>query len=262
MVFPPTLVRFRPRRLPGFVRWHAGRVRPVRTVLATGPALVAALLLGGCGTATGTAEPTGVDTLVVPTPSPSPDDFAGGVDHRWAPFRPGARWDYEVSGPDGVGRRTVTVGETTTVAGVPATAVRTEVVDPAGGRETVVRWYAQDRAGHLWLLGEEDEEAEGWLLGESTDAAGLAVPESPRRGDGYVAADVPGTVERTVRVAEVDAEITVPAGEYDDVVRLVVTDRRRDAEEHVHLAPGVGEVLRLSDAGRVRSVLVSHTPGD
>lgn len=261
MVFPPTLDPGRPHRPPGFARWHAGRVPPARTPDApartarTLACLALLVALSGCGSAPGTADPTGVDALVVPTPSPDPADFVERIDHRWAPWTPGARWTYEVTGPGGTGRRVVTVEQPTQVAGVPATPVRTRTGGRGVERSDVVRWYAQDRAGNLWLLGEEGR----WRLGDSVAAAGLAVPESPRLGDGYVAADVPGVVEETVRVAETGAEVAVPAGEYDDVVRLEVTSGVE--QDHVHLAPAVGEVLRVSDGGRVRSALVSYSPG-
>lgn len=262
MVFPPTLDPRRPHRPPGFARWHACPVPPVRTQNARRPgaralsALALLAALTACGSAPGTADPTGVDALVVPTPSPDPADFVPRIGHRWAPWLPGSRWTYEVTGPDGTGRRVVTAERPTEVAGVPATPVRTVTEDPSGERSEVLRWYAEDRAGNLWLLGEEDR----WRLGESVGSAGLAVPASPRLGDGYVAADVPGIVEETVRVAETGAEVAVPAGEYDEVVRLEVTGG--GAQDQVHLAPGVGEVLRVSDGGRVRSALVSYSPGE
>lgn len=231
-------------------------------------------VLTGCGAEPETIDPSGVDTLTVPTPSPDPGDFVEEVDSPWWPLSPGARWEYELVTPDGTGRRVVTVEESDEVAGVPATAVRT-VTEVAGEREASVRRYAQDRSGHVWLVAEDDR----WRTGPDVPA-GLWVPAEPRLGDGYVLVDLSGTPQAsgagdaswvTVRVRETGAEVSVPAGEYDEVVRLEVhagaDDGTSDASatsgqgEHVHLAPGVGEVLRIADSGRVQARLVSFSDG-
>lgn len=235
--------------------------------------LTAAVLvaLGACGGRPVTTDPTGVDTLTVPTPSPDPEDFVAAVDHdRW-PLAPGSRWEYELLTAQGTGRRVVTVDEPAEVGGLPATPVRTVTVLD-GERTTLVRWYAQDRDGHVWLVGEDGR----WELGAEVEAAGLWVPAEPRLGDGYLLLDLPGAPAEQVgvRVEETGVGVTVPAGEYDDVVRLRVgplstgSDDNNGAgydlaggEEHVHLAPGVGEVLRVAGSGRVQARLVSFEPG-
>lgn len=222
-------------------------------------ALAVTLAATGCGADPDPVGPSGVDTLQVPTPSPDPADFVETVDNRWLPWRAGARWEYRVSGPDGVGSRVVSVLEPTEVAGVPATPVRTVSKTPDGASETTTHWYAQDRDGHVWLLGEEGR----WQLGEETDAAGLAVPASPRLGDGYRAAEVAGTSELVVRVRQVQGTLTVPAGSYEDTVTLRVDEQvlGGSGEHDVVLAPDVGPVLVVSGDGEIRTELVTFVPG-
>jgi hypothetical protein len=196
-----------------------GRVRG-RCGLA---ALVAALALavGGCGSASEPSPPSGVDELVIPTPSVDPDDFVERVDNRWLPLAPGSAWTYQLSG-DQAGTVTVAVSEEpSTVAGVAATTVETTWPD----RRTT-DYYAQDRAGNVWWLGREGV----WEAGVDGAEAGLVMAAHPRVGDGYRMAGAEGAAEDTAQVRSVSTQVTVPAGRYEDCV---------DIETASPLVPGV-----------------------
>jgi hypothetical protein len=188
-------------------------------------ALPVAVVLTACGAgAPQTAPPSGVDGLVIPTPSPDPADFVAGVDNPWFPLAPGSEWTYESS--DG---RTVvvTVSGTTRVAGVEATAVDT--VERTGrGRvaERSTAWFAQDRGGNVWHLGDEGV----WSAGEAGARAGLAMPATPRVGDGFAQESAPGIAEDESRVLAIDARRTTPYDAFDALVQV---------EDGTPLEPGV-----------------------
>ena len=175
-------------------------------------ALVAVLSAGGCGDASPESPPSGVDELVVPTPSPDPADFVTGVDNPWLPLAPGATWTYQATGAT-QGIVTVTVGEETeTVAGVATTAVTRS--DPTGAE--VVDYYAQDRRGNVWWFGRDGE----WRAGEDGAQAGLAMPADPRLGDGWRAAYAEGVVDVRAEVVTLDQVVSVPAGRFSDLVGI------------------------------------------
>src|SRR3954451_22364579 len=94
----------------------------VRALAVLGAIAVLTGPLTGCGTASAPSPPTGVDGLVIPTPSPDPDDFVAEVDNPWLPLPPGRTWTYDVADADGTHRMTVTVEDGPTIAGVPTTA--------------------------------------------------------------------------------------------------------------------------------------------
>lgn len=205
-------------------------------------ALVAVSVLAGCGSASDPSPPTGVDGLVVPTPSPDPDDFVAEVDNPWLPLRVGARWEYAATGAPRTGEpravRVVTVEEGPVVAGV-ATASVVTVSSPGGRRTTeTVDHYAQDEDGNVWWFGREGE----WQAGSGGVGAGLAMPAEPRYADGFRAALVPGVLDVRVRVLAVDEEQSVPAGEYDDLVALEHRTSPGGAVEVRYYAAGTGLV--------------------
>ena len=177
---------------------------PALVVPLVAALLLSALLVSGCGAA-GQANPTeigpqGVDELVIPTPSPDPDDFVDEVDNPWLPLAPGTVWTYDVAG-SAVQRLEVRVEEAhETVAGVSCVVVRRTGTDRDGAVvEEVVTYLAQDDEGNVWLFGEDGDRA--WRAGEDGAEAGLAMPAVPRVGDGYLHQHAPNAADRDVRVA-------------------------------------------------------------
>lgn len=203
-------------------------------------------------------DPTGVDDLVVPWTAPDPDDFVAEVDNPWLPLSAGAGWVHvgEVDGVETT-RTTTVLDETREVAGIAATVVR-EVTAAEGGPETVrERWYAQDRRGHVWTLGEEGV----WQVGDGVPA-GLAMAAEPRRGDAHVRVPLDGADREVVEVSERGEALRVPAGEYADLLRVLERSGEEDGDDalaEVLLAEGTGVVEWRSRDGRLD--LVSHDPG-
>ncbi|WP_162598704.1 hypothetical protein [Nocardioides gilvus] len=209
-------------------------------------------------------DPSGVDGLTIPRASVAPEDFVDEITNEWLPLRSGARWvrSGEVDGRRVVETTTV-LAERREVGGIAATQVRTEtVVDGVDGvaEAPVVRLYAQDRAGHVWLVGRAGE----WTIDDEGAAAGLAMPSAPRRGDGWAREVRDGEPSERVRVGERPPATTTPAGRFEDllgVVEMVPGPDGSPQESEVRLAAGVGEVFRTWGAGN-QLVLETHLLGD
>jgi hypothetical protein len=215
---------------------------------------VVVLGAGGCGAASPDSPPSGVDELVIPTPSPDPRDFVRGVDNPWLALAPGTTWRYRVSGAT-EGTLVVTVEDTTyDVAGVATTPVsRTE---PTG--EQTVDYYAQDRLGNVWWFGREGV----WLAGRDGAEAGLAMPASPRLGDGWRAAYAAGVVDVLATVATTDQVVTTPAGRFSHLVGLDLTSRlEQDSSRRVFYERGVGLVMEVSTSGPIYLAELESAPG-
>src|SRR5690606_4627425 len=115
------------------------------------------------------------------------------------------------------------------------------------------RWYAQDRRGHLWLLGEEGV----WAVGDDV-GAGLVLAAQPRRGDAHLRVPLEGAAREVVEVGERGESLVVPAGEFDDLVWTVERVGGGTATE-VWWARGTGPVQVTTPDGHLD--LVSHDVG-
>ncbi|KAA1427246.1 hypothetical protein [Nocardioides antri] len=211
-------------------------------------AVLGVALLGGCGSASAPSPPTGVDELVIPSPSLDAADFVDEIDNPWLPLAPGNEWVYQ--GSEAGARSVVTVlDDHREIQGVTATVVRTTVTD-VQGREVEDRttWFAQDEDGNVWSLGEDGV----WEAGVGGAEAGLAMPARPRIGDGYRTEYLAGVAEDSAQVVSLDGSASVPYGDLTDLLETEVTSP---------LAPGVVERrLFARDIGLVR--VVTDDEGD
>ncbi len=235
--------------------------------------VVAAFALAGCAAAPDTVDPSGVDGLEIPTPTPDPADFVGAIDNPYLPLQPGNEWVYEVTGDD---PETVTVtvtDETREVGGVTTTVVR-DVVTGADGEvvEETWDWFAQDTEGNVWYFGEDTTEydergrpdsAGSWEAGVDGAQAGLAMPATPRLGDGYQQEYYPGEAEDQAEVLSLEESLDLETGSYE---QLLVTEDTTPLEpalvERKYYARGTGLVYEETIAGGTEQVeLVSFTEG-
>ena len=213
-----------------------------------------ALTLAGCSDASPDSPPTGVDELVIPTPSPDPADFVRRIDNPWLPYAAGKVWHYTLRLDDlDYGRSVTVLDDPEQVAGVDTTVVETLLVPAvdgvAHGTPTRTRdYYAQDRQGNVWWFGREGV----WVAGADGAEAGLAMPATPRVGDGWRAAYAPGVVDTRVTVETDEQLVSTPAGRYSAALGLDVSDPLQpDTGRRDFYVRGVGLVEEVSTEGPV-----------
>ena len=230
--------------------------------------------LAGCGAgAPRKVGPSGVDGLVIPTPTPDPADFVDTVDNPLFPLEPGSVWRYE-SRVGGELDETIEVTVTDRVrqvAGLSATVVH-DVATDADGKvvEDTFDWYAQDTAGNVWYLGEDTTSydkrkpsTEGsWEAGVDGAQAGLVMPATPRVGDGYQQELYAGQAEDQARILDTAATRATAFGSWDDLLQTEDTTplEPRQVEQKFY-APGIGLVLEESVSADEVVELVEFTAG-
>jgi len=126
---------------------------------ATGVVFVAILVAGGTITATAsTRSSSGPNPAPVTTPyHPAFDaaNFGGPIDNPWLPLEPGTVLRYRGVGDDGKTRELNTVRVThrkKRIMGVEATVVLDQVFSEGKPEERTFDWYAQDKAGNVWVV--------------------------------------------------------------------------------------------------------------
>ena len=238
-------------------------------------ALAAALplLAGGCGSAPQKSPPTGVDGLVIPTPTPEPEDFVEGIDNPYLPLKPGSRWVYRSDVLAGETTKVTVTEDTREVQGVTTTVVHDVVMDADGKVvEDTFDWFAQDAAGNVWYFGEDTTEYDdrgrpdhsgSWEAGVNGAQAGLVMPAQPRVGDGYEQESSPGVAEDRAEVLSVDESVNVEFGSFTDVLQTEdTTPLEPGVVERKYYAPGVGLVLEETVLGGAeRAELVAYDGG-
>jgi hypothetical protein len=165
-------------------------------------------------------------------------------------------------------RNVVTVlNRTRVIEGIAATVVHDVVKEHGDLVEDTRDWYAQDRLGNVWYLGERTRELEdgqvvsregSWEAGAGDARAGIAMPASPQSSRPYRQEFDPGNAEDQAVVMLKQGQVRVPFGHVD---RVRVTDETTPLEPRVDemkfYAPGVGVVMELGVSPRFsRSVLV------
>jgi hypothetical protein len=183
-----------------------------------------------------------------------PGRFTTRIDNPFWPMAPGSRWVYREIDADGSRHRVeVTVTErTTTVLGIQARIVRDVVFENDRPLEGTDDWYAQDRQGNIWQLGEvrhqyggaETSTDRSWRAGVSGAQPVLVLPAHPDPGTVYRQHDA------VVGVLNADTTAKVPLGSFD---RVLVTWELESLEpgrvEHEFYARGVGPVLTVTVSG-------------
>jgi hypothetical protein len=245
-----------------------------RSAVAAAIACGLAAAAAGCGstgqaaTAQRSGLPQGSEQRTL-----DPADFTTKIDNPYWPMAPGDRWVYsETSGPGPAGRDVVRVtGERKRVAaGITGLVVHDRLTRSGRVVEDTLDWFAQDRAGNVWYLGEATKGYRGgkvrsthgsWEAGVHGAQAGVVMPAHPRAGMTYRQEYLAGEAEDRARILSRNAHARVPFGTFG---HLLATEETSPLEpetvEHKLYARGVGPVLARDVQGDSdRSVLLRYT---
>jgi hypothetical protein len=204
----------------------------------------------------------------------APGDFTTRIDNPYLPMRPGSRRVYRETDTEGTAQRIVVkvTRRTRRIAtGVTARVVRDTVTERGRLVEDTFDWFAQDRAGNVWYLGEDTTEYEdgrpvskagSWEAGVGGARAGIAMLARPRPGRGYRQEQFPGEAEDRARVLSLDDQAEVPAGHFTGVLTTKDWNPLEPrALEYKLYARGVGLVLAVHvSGGSGREELLRYEP--
>jgi len=180
------------------------------------------------------------------------------IDNPWFPLKPGTRWvmkGFTTEGGKRVPHRLVTTVTdlTKVIDGVRTVVLWIEDYRAGQLMEAELAFYAQDKHGTVWALGEYPEEYEdgkfskapAWIHGLQDARAGIAMPANPRLGTPSYSQGWGPAVSWTDRgkVDQMGQKTCVPLRCYEDVLVVAETSKAEpDAEQLKHYARGVGKV--------------------
>ena len=245
-------------------------------------ALLTAVAASTTGAATG-AESRKSTGAACPLPTGSarvrldPADFGTSITNPWWPMRPGSRWVYRETDSEGARQRVVVTVTTRTrliANGVRARVVHDVVTEDGAPVEVTDDWYAQDRCGNVWYLGEATREYENGKVvstegsfeaGVDGAQAGVIMPAKPREGMRYRQEHYAGHAEDRAEVVSLREQVEVPFG-YFRRGRVLLTKEENPLEprvlEYKFYARGVGPVLAVSvSGGSDREELLGYVRG-
>lgn len=189
-----------------------------------------------------------------------PANFTTRIDNPYWPMVPGSRWVYRET-ENGKRRRVeVTVTRTTKrIAGVRARVVHDVATESGHLVEDTYDWYAQDKAGNIWYLGEDttgyrDGKAVStkgsWQAGVDGAQAGIIVLAHPRVGMTYRQEYYAGQAEDAARVLSTDEQAEAPFGHFTGALLTKdYTPLEPKLVEYKLYARRVGLVLDITVSG-------------
>ncbi|MFN0096915.1 MAG: PepSY domain-containing protein [Dehalococcoidia bacterium] len=197
-------------------------------------------------------------------------NFVPRITNPYLPLKPGSKWTYQST--DGQERIEVEVlSETRSILGVTATVVRDLAYEDGELVEATFDWYAQDKDGAVWYLGEDTAEIKdgqiinrhgAWEAGVDGAKPGIAMLANPRAGNAYRQEFLEGEAEDMAQVLRSRRSLAVAGHTYSKlIVTAEWTPLVPEVVEHKTYAPGVGLVREdkvRGGSGRVE--LVAYIP--
>lgn len=207
---------------------------------------------------------------VLPTFSPANFTPGAPIDNAFFPLVPGTTFRYEGDVTDAdTGDKSHERDEdfvtptTKTIGGVSARVVPSRVWMDDVLAEDTFDYYAQDKSGNVWYLGEDTKAFEyddnGKLINTDTTGSfragvggaepGFIMPADPQVGFSYFQENAP--VQDALDQAQVVSrteKITVPVGTFDNALKtLETTPLEPGLHENKYYAAGVGNILVEAD---------------
>src|SRR6266536_4950024 len=217
-------------------------------------AALALLVTGGTAGASTSPPPSQLAPIHgTYAPKIDPANFVAKIDNRYLPFKPGTTFHYEgVRGTTPQTDDEVVTHQTKRILGVRATVVRDTVSEHGRPVERTYDWYAQDKQGNVWYMGEDALElkrghfvkaSDSWEAGVNGAKPGIIMPGNPQPGDSYRQEYYPpGQALDQAHVLGLRVPPKVPYGTFK---RSLVTSEFSPLEpqtEKKYYVAGVGEI--------------------
>jgi hypothetical protein len=193
-----------------------------------------------------------------------PSQFTTRIDNPWWPMRRGSRWVYRETDTGGARQKvvvTVTSRTKRIANGVTARVVHDALTEGGSPVEITDDYYAQDRCGNIWYLGEDTKEYENGKVTSTSGSfeagvdgaqGGVIVSAMPTAGLAYRQEYYRGEAEDRAQVISLTDQVEAPYGHFGRD-RVLLTREWNPLEpktlELKFYARGVGPVVAIGVSG-------------
>jgi len=201
-----------------------------------------------------------------------PANFVAVVDNPYFPLPVGRTLVYEgiKGGQTQIDTVTVT-NQTKIILGIAATVVSDVATHDGTVLERTSDWYAQDKQGNVWYLGEDTvaflpngraDTTGSWEAGVRGAIPGIVMEANPQIPDAYRQEYLAGQAEDTAWVVQVGGTITVPYGKLrNTLVTLEATRLEPGAYDQKVYAQGIGIVSEQALTGEPETARLVSVSG-
>ena len=228
------------------------KVRMIGTAVAV--ALAATVAVGASDAAAGGKG--------LPTPKASHfGKHSNLVTNPWFPLARGSVYVYEGQKDGKQARDVMTVTKKVkTITGIRAAVVNDRLFLNGQLAERTTDWYAQDKRGTVWYLGEKTSElnakgkvtsTEGsFLNGRDGAKGGIFMPAIPRVGQSFQQESFKGEAEDRFRILDLATSVTTPAvSSQSAILTKETTPLEPKVVDHKYYVQGIGTVKEEQVAG-------------
>jgi hypothetical protein len=240
-------------------------------------AAAASIALAGAALTSVASSPAAAKGL----PAPKASHFghkSNLVTNPWFPLARGSVYVYDGQKDGKQARDVMTVThKTKSIAGIRAAVVNDRLFLNGQLAERTTDWYAQDKRGTVWYLGEKTAElnargkvtsTEGsFLNGRDGAKGGIFMPARPAVGQSFQQEAFTGQAEDRFRILDMATSISTPAVSSQKAMLTEETTRLEPGVvDHKYYIQGIGTVKEQQVAGAPPGqgevgTLVSFTPG-
>jgi hypothetical protein len=189
-----------------------------------------------------------------------PANFVAVIDNPYFPLPVGRTLVYEgiKDGQSQIDTVTVT-DQTKVIEGITARMVSDVSTHDGTLLEKTFDWYAQDKQGNVWYLGEDTtaflangktDTSGSWQAGVHDAEPGIIMEANPQIPDAYRQEFLAGAAEDSAWVVELGGTVTVPYGKLRNALTTLEATRIEPGlyDQKIY-APGIGIVLEQSLTG-------------
>jgi hypothetical protein len=197
-------------------------------------------------------------------PAPKAAHFAHGsnrVTNAWFPLARGSTYVYDGQKDGKQARDVMTVTrKTKTISGIRAAVVADRLYLNGSLAERTTDWYAQDKRGTVWYLGEKTAELDSngkvtstegsFLDGRDGAKGGIFMPAHPAVGQSGQQESFKGEAEDRFRILSLATTITTPAvSSQNAMLTEETTPLEPGVVDHKYYVQGIGTVKEQQVAG-------------